>query len=281
MNEDKVLVSLGYLENIYRACSSDLHSYGVHPQESSIAKNDMDKYPNHTDTLKMIAEVAQIFVISGIDTLLGIENVLKTSRIIMPFLACRTILEYTAIHSWITDSSVSTNERLKRLFSIRYNYLVEKVKLYRSVSENIVENRLISENIVESIIEQKDILISRASEFGIEVLKNKNQEIIGLGAKYPSMTSLIKEKLKQDVPYRIFSAIIHGQYGDLADSVFQEKIINDEIVREPFISDNTKIECCRHYLLSLKKIMRNHYIYMGYNFDRIDIEFNIALEYMQ
>jgi hypothetical protein len=133
-----------------------------------------------------------------------------------PITSCtliRSILETAAIGAWVTDPSIATVERVARVYSIRYESIVQNVKVLQCTPG-------IDREEVEKTKNRIDSIANHAAVDGIDV-NRENGRIKWIGKKKPSATELITDVLNAEWIYRLLSAVAHGHHWALRDIGFE------------------------------------------------------------
>jgi hypothetical protein len=124
-----------------------------------------------------------------------------------PFTCCtliRSILEPAAVAAWVVDPRINIHKRVARIYSIRYESIVENVKVLRCSNG-------IALDAIEKTKAKIDDLANDAIANGLSVGRNKRGEIIWVGMAKPGATSMIADVLNDEWLYRLLSAVAHGQ----------------------------------------------------------------------
>lgn len=117
----------------------------------------------------------------------------------------RSMLESSALASWLLDPSIDAHNRVSRVFSIRYEGLVNDLSLAAAAKLPQAERDKITMRIKE--VEQE------ASGLGFPpVLTNKGKRS-GIGQVFPTATEIIENVLGEKVYFKVLAGLAHGQTG--------------------------------------------------------------------
>lgn len=101
-----------------------------------------------------------------------------------PITSCtliRSSLEAAAVGAWVVDPTISTLERVARVYSIRYESIVQNVKVLRC-SKGIKQSDL------DQTIARIDVIATDADACGVPVGRCKGGKVTWVGTKKPSAT---------------------------------------------------------------------------------------------
>lgn len=123
-----------------------------------------------------------------------------------PFTCVRASLESAALAAWLLCPEIDADERVRRSMAYRYEGLVHKRRL---LALDCVSDTIESPDLATAAL-RLDELADQASEMGFETILDKNGRRIGIGTRYPNITSLIGQELEQEHTYRLLSAAAHS-----------------------------------------------------------------------
>jgi hypothetical protein len=156
----------------------------------SIAENELTNFAQ-PDKVKD-AYIQGNFLIEGVaDHLVAFtRTVTEPAGSISPWTCTRAALESAALASWLMQTGIDVNERVKRSFTFRYEGLRQQLKVVRAANQadkvTTVENRI---HKVEN----------DAMQLGHPQITN-----------YHGITSIIASTFDEEITYRLMSAVAHG-----------------------------------------------------------------------
>lgn len=126
----------------------------------------------------------------------------------------RSTLETAAIGAWVVDPTIGTVERAARVFSIRFDSIIQNIKVLQC-----------TKNIRNSDIDQtnarKEVLAQQADALGIPVGRDKGK-VLWVGRRKPGATDMISDVLDDEWMYRLLSSVAHGHHWALRQLGFAE-----------------------------------------------------------
>jgi hypothetical protein len=121
------------------------------------------------------------------------------------FTCIRSMLETTAMGTWVLDPALKSNDRVARVFAIRFDAIVQQLKFARCYS---VETQKI-----QSLEARLRMIEQEASDLGYPQFRSRdNKTITGVGVRMPSATDLIRDIHNNEWLYRMLSAVAHGHH---------------------------------------------------------------------
>ena len=116
----------------------------------------------------------------------------------------RAVLEACALSAWLLDRDINAKIRVQRSFAFRYEGLDQQLKLLSSIGD--YKNHSKSVKRIDSIETSAIALGYKKLEKEIRGKKQRS----GIGQVMPSITSIIRDVLDEEVTYRILSGVAHG-----------------------------------------------------------------------
>lgn len=114
----------------------------------------------------------------------------------------RSMLESSALASWMVDPNINYKERIARQFAHRYEGLNQLLRLAQSAAFDPAKISLLKSRI--------DQVESDALALGYSRLTNSKNKLIGIARQMPNATDLIGQVLGEEEMYRLLSAVAHG-----------------------------------------------------------------------
>ena len=118
---------------------------------------------------------------------------------IAPWPIARNLLEASAIGSWLLDPAIEGHQRVSRSFAVRYNGLVQQIKVARAEGSDVQRSQ-----------DALDRLVASAQSSGYPIIHNDEGKVDGVAERMPSITDLVGSILDAEVFYRILCAVVHG-----------------------------------------------------------------------
>jgi hypothetical protein len=118
------------------------------------------------------------------------------------FTCIRSMLEMTAIGTWVLDPNLTSQDRIARVFAIRFDAIDQQLKFGRCISVKDQDIQSLEARLLK--IEQEAIAL------GYPKLRNKKNAMIGIGIQMPGATDMIRDVLNDEWLYRMLSGVAHG-----------------------------------------------------------------------
>jgi hypothetical protein len=113
----------------------------------------------------------------------------------------RSMLESSAIASWLLDPCIDAKQRVGRAYAHRYEGLDQQIKFARSTNSTEAEMKMVQDRLA-------DVVRDAGTQGFAPALDNKSK-CIGIGQKMPGATDIIKSVLDEEMAYRLMSAVAH------------------------------------------------------------------------
>ena len=119
-----------------------------------------------------------------------------------PWVCVRSVLEASAIASWLLTPDINAEERAKRSFAFRYEGLSQSVMFMRAakINQSEIDDKL------KRIVEVEN----QAVACGLERLVDKKLKRNGIGMQMPKVTELVKQVFDDESTYRLLSGMAHA-----------------------------------------------------------------------
>jgi hypothetical protein len=124
----------------------------------------------------------------------------------LPFAAStsvRAILESSALATWLVDTDITVQDRVKRSFAFRYEGIEQERKWLNSIGETT--------KATEKATRIENIELE-AVALGFTKLEDGKGRRTGIGQVMPSATDIIKSMFDEEKTYRVLSGVVHGHF---------------------------------------------------------------------
>lgn len=191
---------LGRIKNI-------VNSYLYQPTPGSQAIQEKTNLAD-PDLISDVLAWASICFESAGDHLMGFRDSFVTSiKSLSPFTCIRSLMESCSLAFWLLDTSISTQERISRVFSIRLKEIQEQIKFMNldkhepQISSLILdrENRILT-------------IASEADKEGLPVKYNALGKVSMIGVPFPTIVELVRYSLNREQDYRLLSGVAHSYF---------------------------------------------------------------------
>jgi hypothetical protein len=194
--------------------ASFLKTVPTQPVAGSLLQSELTtaSRPESITTALSIGDLALEF---AADHLSALEKLVVEPIETMPcFTSIRSMLEMTAIGAWVLDPSISSQERVARVYAIRFEAIDQQLKFGRCISVNATEIQKLETRTID--------LENEAVGLGYQPIRNKKNAIIGIGTPMPGATDMIRDVLNDEWMYRLLSGVAHGHHWAIIQLGFQD-----------------------------------------------------------
>lgn len=213
---EKALSAVEALEDLHDSVAKFLREHGREPTPDSQAMQELQQFqdPRFVATAHSQGEV---LIEAAGDQLMGVvEGLEEPALAFSPWSNSRAALEASAISAWLLDTSIDTEERVRRSFSFRIEGLEQQKKIARTTDAFNVSQ-------VEDRIDEVEDQARQLGFSGIKQMQNA--------------TDLVKNVLHEEMQYRLSSAVTHGHdfalrevgFGKLIDNPSKNPMMEKEI----------------------------------------------------
>jgi hypothetical protein len=130
------------------------------------------------------------------------------------FTCIRSMLETTAIAAWVLDPTISSIDRIARVFSVRFDAIDQQLKFGRCIGVTTPE--------IEDLETRLNAIEAEALALGYPQFRNTKNAIYAIGVVMPNATEVIRDVLSDEWLYRLLSAVAHGHHWAIAQLGFQD-----------------------------------------------------------
>lgn len=203
-----------------------------------------------------------------------IRNLTEPGLPIAMFTSLRALMETSSNAIYLSDLSIAMTERISRGYSLRYRDLKEQLSLLNIFGSD--DDKKVTLERIESV--EKD-----AINYGFKKVINRQNERIGIAKTMPSIINIIKETSNNELLYRYFSGVLHGNFWAVKDSIFRKvKTISNDQNRsytemEKGFEFKTVIDMSKLAILLLFTPENNIYRLAGWNVERLLNLYNLTL----
>lgn len=197
--------------------SQFLQSAGYSPDANSQASKELADSPKPEFVHAVQCQGAFQNEIAADHLTAFLKTITNPVETIAPWACARSLLETSALASWMLDSTIGMRERVARGFAHRYEGLEQQVKFSESAG-------LDSNNARKRI----DKVEADAIALGYARVLDRHGKRIGIARRMPSTTDLINDVHHKADTYRLLSAFAHGHHWAIQTVAF--KLVPDKKV---------------------------------------------------
>jgi len=207
----------------------------MEPNSGSIASTELQGFSRPDSVLAAYSQGSLLIEVAA-DHLIGfLKAFTEPAQSIAPWTIARSVLEASALASWLLDTKIDTHARVKRSFAFRYEGLIQQQK-FTQVSGLKTEVAK-----VEKRIEEVEEL---AESLGFVKLRSDKGKRTGIAQIMPSVTEIVRDTLNEEANYRLYSAMAHAHHWAYLELGFRKAGKNDfrenqVVLMEKYLSSNT------------------------------------------
>lgn len=231
---EKAMNAVNMVKQLHDKTGAFFESHGLDPNNNSIAAKELQAFTHPKSLFMAYSQGVSLIEVAADHLIAFTKTITEPAQSIAPWTITRSVLEVSALSSWLLDTKINSHERVKRSLALRYEGLSQQAKFVQSLGQ--------STEIVNKRIEKYELI---AEELGFSKLRNKKNERTGIGQIMPSVTEIIRESLNEESYYRLYSAMAHSHlwaYSQLSyrkvdemnsqedDAVLVEKHLSLELV---------------------------------------------------
>ena len=192
---------------------------GLDPNSNSIAAKELLEFQRPKSLYTAYAQGSSLIDIAADHLIAFTKTITEPAQSFAPWTITRSVLEASALSSWLLDPKIEAHERVKRSLALRYEGLSQQAKFLQSIGQS-----------TETIKKRIDEIELMAEELGFPKLRNKKDERTGIGKVMPNVTEIIRDTLNQEANFRLYSAMAHSH--SWAYTQLSYRIVHEEISKE-------------------------------------------------
>lgn len=191
--------AVNMVQQLHDKTGAFFESQGPDPKNNSIAVKELQAF-KHPESLSTAYSRGVSLIDVAADHLIAFtKTIAAPTQSIAPWTITRSILETSALSSWLLDTEIDSYERVKRSLALRYEGFSQQAKFLQSIDQPI-----------ESINVKIEKIELIAEELGFQKLRNKKGKRIGIGQVMPNVTEIIRDTFNEESFYRLYSAMAHS-----------------------------------------------------------------------
>jgi len=242
--------AVNMVKQLHDRTGAFFESQGLDPKSNSIASKELQVFKHPQSVFTAYSRGASLIDVASDHLIAFTKTVTEPAQSIAPWTITRSVLEASALSSWLLDTKINSHERVKRSLALRYEGFLQQAKFHQSIGQP-----------TESINEKIEKIEHLAKELGFPKLRNKKDKRIGIGVVMPSVTEIIRDTLNEESFYRLYSAMAHSHlwaynqlsYRKVAEITSQE---NNEVIFEKHLVLEFVWLLCRKVILYFSQPIR-------------------------
>lgn len=160
----------------------------------------------YRESLDSARSTAVMLIESGGEHMMAfVKTITEPVQPIACWTCIRSMLEPCARAAWLLDPAIGADLRVRRAFAIEFDGMAQDLKFARAMQQAI--------QVQEDIKSQIEEVEREAVQLGCPKLRDRRKRRTGIGLPMPTATEIVREVLREEGAYRIFSAVNHGQAG--------------------------------------------------------------------
>lgn len=239
------------------------NQYKHQPTPNSQAAKELAEFPRPESIGTAYSQGTVLIEVAADYTFAVTRTLTEPAQTIAPWACARGILETSALSIWLLDTTINSEERIKRSLAFRYEGFEQQRKLAQSTNGKINP---------QTIISRMDEVEKIALKLGYEKIADKNGNRIGIGQVMPSITDITIKMLNKEQDYRLLSAMVHAHHWALQNFGFI-KTHSDQMILEnvkgayfeKHISEDSIFFLCTTTVTSISKALLMNFSLFGYD----------------
>lgn len=194
------------------------------------------------------------------------------------FSCIRSMLETAAVAAWVLDPAITSNDRIARVFSVRFDAIDQQIRFAKSIKSD--------ERVIQELMSRLRDIEAESLALGFREFRKKDGAIYAIGIVKPTATEMIKKVLDDECFYRLLSAVAHGHHWAVIQLGFKdvtEGVENNPITRtidrqlEKTLHVEGITSLALHGFLAFARLLWNKCQYHGWDLGRlVEIFDNVA-----
>lgn len=131
-----------------------------------------------------------------------VKTLTEPAQTIAPWSCARSVLETSALATWLWDTKIDARQRVQRSLAFRHEGLVQQLKFAKASKIGVDKQK-----IIERLDEVEQIALSLGFD---KIVDKKNYKRIGIAQTMPFVTDIITDMFDKESNYRLLSAMVHG-----------------------------------------------------------------------
>jgi hypothetical protein len=175
---------------------------GLEPKMDSLASRELQTLERPESVLTAYSQGNSLVEVAADHLIAFTRTITEPAQSMAPWTMARVVLETCALSCWLLDTKITAPMRVKRSLALRYEELVQQTKFGRAANLPVETAR------TNERIEEVEVM---AESLGFAKLRGGKDERTGIGQVMPGITEIIRDTLKAEANYRLFSAMAHGR----------------------------------------------------------------------
>ncbi len=198
---EQAMNAVNMVQQLHDKTGAFFESHGLDPSSNSIAAKELQTFKRPKSLFTAYSHGVSLIDVAADHLIAFTKTITEPAQSIAPWTITRSVLEASALSSWLLDTKINSHERVKRSLALRYEGLSQQAKFAHSIGQ--------STEIVNKRIEEMELI---AEGLGFSKLRNRKDERSGIGQVMPYVTEIIRETLNEESYYRLYSAMAHSHH---------------------------------------------------------------------
>lgn len=198
---EQAMNAVNMVQQLHDKTGALFESQGLDPNSNSIAAKELQTFKRPKSVFTAYSQGGSLIDIAADHLIAFTKTITEPAQSIAPWTIARSVLEASALSSWLLDTKINAHERVSRSLALRYEGLSQQAKFIKSLGQ--------STEIVNKRIEEIELI---AEELGFPKIRNKKNERIGIGQVMPFVTEIIRDTLNEESYFRLYSAMAHSHH---------------------------------------------------------------------
>lgn len=198
---EQAMNAVNMVQQLHDKTGAFFESQGLDPNSNSIAATELQAFRRPKSLFTAYSQGVSLIDVAADHLIAFTKTLTEPAQSIAPWTITRSVLEASALSSWLLDTKINAHERVRRSLALRYEGLSQQAKFVQSIGQPT--------EIVNKRIEEIELI---AEELGFLKIRNKKGERTGIGQVMPNVTEIIRETLNEESYYRLYSAMAHSHH---------------------------------------------------------------------
>jgi hypothetical protein len=198
---EQAMNAVKMVQQLHDKTGEFFESQGLDPNSNSTATKELQAFKRPKSLSTAYSQGISLIDVAADHLMAFTKTITEPAQSIAPWTIARSVLEASALSSWLLDTKINSYERVKRSLALRHEGLSQEAKFIQSIGQ--------STEIVNKRIEEVELI---AEGLGFSKLRNKKNERTGIGQVMPNVTEIVRETFNEESYFRLYSAMAHSHH---------------------------------------------------------------------
>lgn len=200
---EQAVKSVQAIRQLHDETAAFLNIQGLEPRTDSLAARELKNFARPESLITAYSQGTSLMEVAADHLVALTRTLVEPAQAVAPWTMARAVLESSALSYWLLDIKITAPIRVRRSLALRYEGLIQQAK-FSQASDLSAETTK-----VNARIEEIELI---AENLGFAKLCTSEGKRTGIGQVMPSVTEIIRDTLKEEAQYRLFSAMAHAHH---------------------------------------------------------------------